>query len=65
MGTNKFWRALSTATVGALAALALQACGGPSAGTNADVVMGKDQGPQLETRKSNSPRATGSKEFEF
>jgi uncharacterized protein YfaS (alpha-2-macroglobulin family) len=65
VGTIKFWRALSTATVGALAALALQACGGPSAGTNADVVMGKDQGPQLETRKSDSPRATGSKEFEF
>lgn len=65
MGTNKFWRALSVAAVGALAALALQACGGASVGSNAEVVMGKDQGPQLETRKGDSPRAGASGEFEF
>ena len=48
-----------------LAALALQACGGPAGGNNAEMVIGKDQGPQLETRKGNSPRAGGSGEFEF
>lgn len=65
MGTNSIWRGLSLAAAGIVASLALQACGGPGKGSDADVVMGKDQGPQLETRKADAARAGGSKEFEF
>ena len=64
MGTNRIWRGLSLAAVGIVAALALQACG-PGKGGDAEVVIGKDQGPQLETRKADAARAGGSKEFEF
>ena len=65
MGTNRIWRGLSLAAVGIIAALALQGCGGPAGGSDAQTVIGKDQGPQLETRQGNSPRAGGSGEFEF
>ncbi|HOY77547.1 MAG TPA: alpha-2-macroglobulin [Hyphomonadaceae bacterium] len=66
MGTNNIWRGLSLAAAGIVAAIALQACGGPGKGSDAAVVIGKDQGPQLETRKADAARAgAGSKEFEF
>ena len=65
MGTNRIWRGLSLAAAGIIAALALQGCGGPAGGGDAQTVIGKDQGPQLETRQGNSPRAGGSGEFEF
>ncbi len=68
MGTNRTWRALSLTAAGVFSALVLASCGpsGPS-GNDADVVMGKDQGPRLETRQQGSARASapGAKEFEF
>lgn len=64
MGTNSIWRGLTLAAGGMVAAIALAACGGPSS-NEAQTVIGKDQGPQLETRQGNSPRAAGSGEFEF
>lgn len=66
MGTNRFWRAMSLAVTGAIAAASLAACGGPSGG-DADVVRGKDQGPRLETRQAGSKRAgpVSASEFEF
>ncbi|HOZ28684.1 MAG TPA: alpha-2-macroglobulin family protein, partial [Hyphomonadaceae bacterium] len=65
MGTNKIWRGLSLAAAGIIAAVALHGCGGPAGGGDAEAVMGKDQGPRLETRQGNSPRAGASGEFEF
>ncbi|MDP3493947.1 MAG: alpha-2-macroglobulin family protein, partial [Hyphomonadaceae bacterium] len=65
MGTNRIWRGLSLAAAGIIAAVALQGCGGPTGGGDAEAVMGKDQGPRLETRQGNSPRAGASGEFEF
>ena len=65
MGTNRFWRALSLAAAGVIAAASLAACGGP--GGSADVVRGKDQGPRLETRQASAKRAgpVSAREFEF
>lgn len=65
MGTNKVWAALSAATLGVFTALFLQACSGPVGGKDASVVLGKDEGPQLSTRQSDSPRSGATNEFEF
>ena len=66
MGFNRVWRAVVVAAAGALSAVALQGCGpSTSAGNDATAVMGKDQGPMLETRQGNAARAGGSSEFEF
>ena len=64
MGTNRIWRGLSLAAAGIIAAVALQGCTRPASG-DAQTVIGKDQGPQLETRQGNAPRAGASGEFEF
>src|SRR5262245_48435697 len=69
VGTKRFWRAMSAGIAGAVAAFALASCGGPTGGEGdqADIVKGRDQGPQLETRQAGSRRAGAptSKEFEF
>jgi uncharacterized protein YfaS (alpha-2-macroglobulin family) len=51
---------------GVIASSLLASCGQGGSGS-ANVVLGKDQGPRMETRQANSKRAgvTGSKEFEF
>ena len=65
MGSNRILRAIAVATAGVLSAIALAGCGPTGSGNDAAMVMGKDQGPQLETRQANSSRAAGSGEFEF
>ena len=65
MGSIKILRAFAVATAGVLSAIALVGCGQAGGGNDASAVMGKDQGPQLETRQANSARAGGSGEFEF
>ncbi len=65
MRSNRILRAMAVATAGVLSAVVLVGCGQSGSGTDAAIVLGKDQGPQLETRQANSARATGSGEFEF
>ena len=65
MRSNEILRAVAVATAGVLSAIALVGCGQSGGGNDAAMVMGKDQGPQLETRQANSARAAGSGEFEF
>ena len=67
MGTIGIWRALTCAAAAAFSSLALQACGPTGAGGGEALsVRGDDQGPQMETRQANAPRAGGgSGEFEF
>jgi uncharacterized protein YfaS (alpha-2-macroglobulin family) len=65
VGSTKILRAIAVATAGVLSAMALVGCGQSGSGADAAMVMGKDQGPQLETRQANSSRAAGTGEFEF
>ena len=65
MGSTTLLRAVAVAAAGVLSAISLSACGGAAGGNDAKAVLGEDQGPQLETRQANAPRAGGSGEFEF
>lgn len=65
MGATTLLRAMAVAAAGVLSAISLSACGGAAGGNDAKAVLGEDQGPQLETRQANAPRAGGSGEFEF
>lgn len=65
MGSTTLLRAVAVAAAGVLSAISLSACGGAAEGNDAKALLGEDQGPQLETRQANAPRAGGSGEFEF
>ena len=65
MGTQRFWRVLSLAMAGAVAALALASCGKPGGGTDASVVNGKPNGPQMAERLATAKRAQAGNPRDF
>ncbi|MEP7210531.1 MAG: alpha-2-macroglobulin [Alphaproteobacteria bacterium] len=65
MGTKRFWRVLSLAMAGAVAALALASCGKPSGTSDASVVNGKPNGPQMAERLASAKRAQAANPRDF
>ena len=62
-----FWKSASALFAAGLMTAALAGCGGPTTENTAQVLIGKGEGPTLESRQSGSrrPGAGASGEFEF